>query len=233
MKNLLAAIVLLWACVSSLSLFAQLNTTPQEVSTWFLEERFLIADQNDDALLERQELARFSKEFAYYLVDRNYQLADQNQDGYLSFKELNIRRKTENTYLFSQQRKELRELGRQYPMLAQADQQYLQSNPALVEALFSNLIWMYQHPQLAEDLYEDKRWMNGNPQVAASLHNNLRWLAAHPSAANLLYRDRNATQRLPELLGWRASHKELIRSMPNIEELVAPDFIPREILVNQ
>lgn len=233
MKKFSAALVLLWACTLSLSLYAQVNEPTKDISIWFLEERFLIADQNDDALLERSELDRFPKEFAYYLEDRHYQLADLNQDGYLSFNEINVRRRTENIYLYSQQRKELREVSREYLLLPQADLKYLKDNPALVAVLFSNLIWMYEHPELAESLYQDKRWMVNHPEVSLALHTNLRWLAAHPSAANQLYRDRETTQRLPELLGWRASHKELIRSMPEIEQLMSLDFIPQEIQMNQ
>jgi hypothetical protein len=233
MKKTLFVFALIWAFGNTLSLFAQINQTEKEVSIWFLEERFLIADQNDDALLDKTELQAFPREFAYFLESRNYELTDKNQDGLLSFNELNTRRQTENIYLFSQQRKDLRELARAYPMLAQADQVYLKANPALVEALFHNLIWMYDNPELAAKVYQDKRWMAANPQAAIALQSNLRWLAANPFAANQLYRDRAATQKLPELLGWRASHKRLIRSMPEVISLWELDFIPQEIQVQR
>ncbi|MEL6649423.1 MAG: hypothetical protein AAFQ87_01325 [Bacteroidota bacterium] len=232
MKKLFAAFSLLAALAPLFSLHAQ-QSPQQQISTWFLEERFLIADQNDDALLEIEEMKRFPQEYAFYLTEDNFKLSDNNQDGYLSFNEIKLRRRSENTYLFIYHRRQLREITRQYPLLAQADEKYLRDNPKLVAQLFNNLIWMYEEPSLAAAVYTDKRWMNANPEVAIALHSNLRWLAAHPNAANQLYRDRGTTQKLPELMGWRSSHKQLILRIPNLEEMYEFEFIPREIIVNR
>lgn len=233
MKKFFAALSLLFACVPFFSLHAQTHSPQKEISTWFLEERFLIADQNDDALLDLSELKQFPQEFAYYLTDRNFDLSDNNQDGYLSFNEVNLRRRTENSFLFIYQRRQLREIGRDFPLLAQADIDYLKANPALVSRLFSNLLWMYDNPGLAERLYSDKRWLSANPQAAIALHTNLRWLAAHPTAASQLYRDRGTTQKLPELMAWRSAHKQIMMRMPDVVEMYELEFIPREIIVNK
>ncbi|MEM6343123.1 MAG: hypothetical protein AAF927_04555 [Bacteroidota bacterium] len=232
MKKFFAALSLLFAAAPLISLHAQ-NTPQKEISTWFLEERFLIADQNDDALLDIKEMQRFPQEFAYYLTDRHFDLSDNNKDGYLSFNEINLKRRTENSYLFTYHRRQLREIAVDYPLLAQADIKYLKDNPALVSRLFSNLVWMYKQPGLAERIYSDKRWLANHPEAAVALHNNLRWLAAHPSAANQLYRDRSTTQKLPELMAWRSSHKQIIMRMPDVVEMYELEFIPREIIVNR
>lgn len=232
MKKFFAALSLLFAAAPFFSLYAQ-NTPQKEISTWFLEERFLIADQNDDALLDLKEMKRFPQEFAYYLTDSHFDLSDNNQDGYLSFNEVNLRRRTENSFLFTYHRRQLRDISSDFPLLAQADIKYLKANPALVNRLFSNLIWMYEHPGLAERLYSDKRWLSANPEAAIALHTNLRWLAAHPTAATQLYRDRSTTQKLPELMAWRSSHKQIIMRMPDVVEMYELEFIPREIVINK
>lgn len=233
MKKFFVALSLLIVSVPLFSLYAQQSSLQKEVSTWFLEERFLIADQNDDALLDITEMKRFPQEFAYYLTDRHFDLSDNNQDGYLSFNEVNLRRRSENTYLFTYHRRQLREVARDFPLLAQADTKYLKANPSLVTRLFANLIWMYDNPGLAERLYSDKRWLAAHPDATLALHTNLRWLAAHPTAASQLYRDRSSTQKLPELMAWRSSHKQLIMRMPDVVEMYDLEFIPNEIVVNK
>jgi hypothetical protein len=212
---------------------AQAPDPTQQVSTWFLEERFLIADQNDDALLERSELEAFSNEFCYYLEGKNYLLSDKNQDGYLSFNEMLKRIKSENIYHYQLESKELRALAREYPILAQVDISYLKKNPELVEQLFGNLVWMYDNSSLAAKLYRDKSWLDQNPRVNLALHKNIRWMASNPKEARSLYRNHEITQFLPELLSWRSDHKAFMRKYPKLDDLYPLGYYQTGIQINQ
>ena len=100
---------------------AQIDPICEEITTWFQEERFLITDQNDDALLSRAEMERFENEFSYFLDSRHFSIADLNQDGVLSFNEIHAKRNAEKVYRYRQDRRKLRELSRTYPTLAQAN----------------------------------------------------------------------------------------------------------------
>lgn len=226
--NLLKGITLslLAPLLSTLSVFAQTDPMCEEITTWFQEERFLITDQNDDALLSRKEMERFENEFSYFLDSRHFTIADLNKDGLLSFNEIHAKRNAENVYRLRQDRRKLRELSRKHPTLAQANHKYLKQRPALVVDLFANLVWLRENPKLAEKLYKDRRWTGTNPEVLVSLHRNLRWMAANPSEAEDLYKNRNATRRLPELLGWRADHKAFINQHPQIQRFYDKGFIP-------
>jgi len=205
----------------------------QKIHDWFLEERFLIADQNDDALLELKELERFPNEFAYYLVNRNYSLTDQNEDGHLSFNELSKRTRSEYMYRYSMERKQLRALAGKHPYLAQADAKYLKQYPALVAELFGNLLWMVEHSKIAEKLYKDKIWTAKYPMVLLVLHKNLRWMTANPAEAKSLYNNRHTTRQLPELLGWRADHKAFMRNHSISNSFYGSNFLPNGIRLNR
>ena len=224
---------LLFSVLISPNLHAQKSFLDKEITTWYLEERFLIADQNDDALLDKSEMEVFEKEFIYYLTDRNFTLADKNRDGFLSYNEINQKKKSENIYRFAQERKHLRELGRKHPLLRQADESYLKRNPDLVIELFTNLTWMYENVDIAEKVYDDKMWTSRNPAALIALHNNLRWMAANPMEAKNLYRDHNSTKNLPHLLGWRADHKDFIRSHSLSKRFYDVEFIPSGIRIDR
>ncbi|MEL6673754.1 MAG: EF-hand domain-containing protein [Bacteroidota bacterium] len=206
--------------------FSQSEPENQAISRWFLEERFIIADQNEDALLSRQEMQAYSNEFVYFLSSRVYNLTDLNQDGYLSFNEMFSRRKSENLYRYNMERRQLRSIARDYPFLPQADVRYLKKQPELVSMLFGNVIWMYEHVTLAEAVFKDKGWMDRHPQVKLALHQNLRWMAANPMEARTLYRDRQITNQLPHLLSWRADHKTFLRQYPKLNRFYELDYIP-------
>lgn len=226
-----AALFLLLSLSSVSPLLAQTSVLKQEISVWFLEERFLIADYNDDALLEMNELRQFPEEFIYYLDSRNFQSSDRNQDGLLSFNEINARRNSEHVYRHNMDRKQYRELARTYPLLAQADVRYLKENPELVNRLFGNLTWMLENEDLASKVYLDRSWTSRHPQVLVTLHTNLRWMASNPVEARSLYRDRNTTQQLPQLLSWRADHQEFLRKFPRLDEFKYIDFHPGDIVL--
>jgi len=225
MKSFLTRIPLLTFLFAPVFLLAQ-SDIHAEISQWFQEERFIVADQNDDALLDKSEMQAFQEEFCYYLVDRHYQLTDINHDGLLSFHEMLDRSKSEKVYRYNLERKALRGLSSQYPLLAQADARFLKRNPALVADLFSNFVWMAENHKLAEKLVGDSFWMSSHPEASLALHRNLRWMAANPAQAKSLYRDSRATQMLPELLSWRADHQAFIRKHPRLDDFYRQAFFP-------
>jgi hypothetical protein len=224
---------LLLSCFLFVQLSAQSPMATQEVSLWFLEERFLLTDQNDDALLSRGELESFPDEFCYYLESNNFELADANQDGQLSFNEMLNRVKSENIYQYQLNSKELRTLSRQYPLLAQADASYLKANPDLVKQLFGNLVWMYENEDLAKKIYRDKVWMETHPPVSLAIHKNLRWMASNPKEAKSLYRNRDVAMYMPELLSWRSDHQAFIRKNPKLDELYPLGYFRTGIKINR
>lgn len=217
--------------VLPVSAFAQTDPICKEITTWYLEERFLLADINDDALLTKDEMYSLSNEFAYYLDGRNFDLSDNNRDGRLSFNETQARLKSETLFRYQLETRQLRNLALEHPVLAQADARYLKQHVGLVVELFSNLIWLYENAEMAESLYNDKFWTAAHPEVMVSLHRNLRWMAANPHEARRLYQDRSATQQLPELLGWRADHQDFIRNLPRVERFYELEFIPEGLRI--
>jgi hypothetical protein len=189
-----------------------------KVGIWFLEERFIIADLNDDALLEKAELQTFPTEFAYYLQDRNYDHADRNRDGFLSFNEINHLLPSELAYRNSVEKREIRSLEADFSLLNSPSLQYLMDRPELVVRLFGNCTWLFENPALAESLYRNHFWTSEHPEVLVSLHKNLLWMASNPLDAKQLYENRSTTRQLPELLGWRADHVDFMRRYPKLLE---------------
>ncbi len=217
----------------SLSLLSQEDLSNQEIHIWFQEERFLIADEDNNALLDKEEMQSYENEFAYFLAENHYDLTDQNKDKFISFKEILARTKVENAFRYARERKQLRELATDYPFLRQADETYLKNNPILTAKLFTNLCWLYEHPDLAKKIYEDKSWTNKHIEVLHSLHNNLRWMAANPFEAKNLYKNKKATINLPHLLGWRSHHKEFIQNHVIAEKFYELEFIPEGLRLNR
>lgn len=219
-----ATLALVLSILTCTTLTAQQNIS-RITSEWFQEERFLIADLDDDARLNRAEVDQFAQEFIYFTNDRQFDLTDRNQDGLLSYSEIRAVTESERNYRFQLDRRELQALARQYPLLAQATLRYLKDNPALVEGLFSNFNWMMEHQNQVLDILNDQVWTSAHPEVMISLHNNLRWMVANPSTARKLYRDRRVTQQLPQFLAWRADHQDLIRQFPSTTAMLDLDFI--------
>lgn len=211
MRKLPLAIVFLCAWASLPALYAQTPPAESRISDWYQEERFILADKNEDALLSRKEITQQPQEFAYFLAGQNYQLTDLNRDGFLSFNEITQRRRAEFLYRYQMEGRALRELGQEHPLLAQVDLSYLKEHPELVSRLLGNYLWMAQNKELAGRLVRDKYWMSQHPEALRALHSNLRWMAANPGDARQLYQDRGAIQILPHLMGWRAAHLDFIR----------------------
>lgn len=229
MCNRWLSVLFIFTTFCSSTLFAQEQLSTQEIHLWFQEERFLITDQDNNALLDKEEMKNYSNEFAYYLAENHYELTDTNHDTFISFKEILARTDVENAYRYTQERKQLRTLSTEYPFLRQADETYLKNNPKLTEQLFSNLYWLYEHSTLAKKVYEDKSWTNRNLDVIHALHNNLRWMAANPYEAKNLYRNRKVTLDLPHLVGWRSHHKDFIQKHAIAEKFYELEFIPKDL----
>lgn len=219
------SLLLLLFSFSHFTSSAQNDDFSRVASDWFQEERFLMADQNDDARLNAAELQAFEDEFVFFLDARQYDWTDRNNDGLLSFTEIKSVEESEINYRFQAERREIQVLTRSYPLLAQADKQYLKSNPALVASLFGNFKWLMEHEALAQDLLSDQLWISQNPEVVVTLHKNLRWMVANPESAKKIYRDRRVTQQLPQFLAWRADHQDLIRRYSPAGTIYTLDFI--------
>ena len=231
-QNAYRASLVLLISLFSLTSFAQQDIS-RITSDWFQEERFLIADLNDDARLDRGEISQFSEEFVFFTDSRQFALTDRNQDGLLSYSEISAVAETERNFRFQYDRRELQFLASQYPMLAQANVSYLKDNPQLTAGLFANFKWMMEHGAIASDLLNDQIWTSRHPEVMVSLHKNLRWMVANPSSARKLYRDRRVTQQLPQFLAWRADHQDLIRRFPGTSSIYDLEFIHSGIRIRR
>lgn len=193
--------------------FAQ--TMQQKVSNWYWQERFVVTDANEDALLEKSELSKFPSEFSYYLDTKNFQSSDENHDGLLSYQEMLSHKDAEANYRISMETRQIHNLEIANPGISTANLQYLKNNSVLTAILFSNFTWLVQHADLAEKLYTDQLWMATHTTVANALHHNLCWMASNPKSAKNIY----DTQKVAslELLGWRADHLKFMRQNPALE----------------
>lgn len=227
------SLLLLLTSFSHLSSTAQSDDFSRVASNWFQEERFLMADQNDDARLNAAEMQAFENEFIFFLDARQYDWTDKNNDGLLSFTEIKSVEESEINYRFQAERREIQVLTRSYPLLAQADKQYLKNNPELITSLFSNFKWLMEHQAIAQDILDDQLWISQNPEAVVALHKNLRWMVANPENARKIYRDRRVTQQLPQFLAWRADHQDLIRQYPAVGTMNNLDFIHAGIRIRR
>ncbi len=188
------------------------QTMQQKVSNWYWQERFVVADANEDALLEKAELSKFASEFSYYLDTKNFQLSDENHDGFLSYQEMLTRKDAEANYRTTMESRQIRALEAANAGLAAADVQFLKNNSVLTASLFSNFTWLIQHAELAEKIYSDKLWIATHTSVGNALHHNLCWMASNPKSAKGMYEAQKVAS--PELLGWRSDHLKFIRQNP-------------------
>lgn len=227
------SLLLLLTSFSQFSATAQNDAFSRVASNWFQEERFLMADQNDDARLNVAEMQAFENEFIFFLDARQYAWTDKNNDGLLSFAEIKSVEESEINYRFQAERREIQVLSRSYPLIAQADKQYLKNNPALVTSLFGNFKWLMEHEALAQDILNDQLWISQNPEAVIALHKNLRWMVANPENAKKIYRNRSITQQLPQFLAWRADHQDLIRRYSPAGTIYTLDFIHAGIRIHR
>lgn len=199
----------------------------REIRDWYLEERFLITDSNDDALLDRTELAKFSDEFSYYLVEEHFTVSDYNKDRHLSFNEIRNRVHSEMMYRASTERRALRKLKQTYSIPSNPSVNFFMQRPNLVADLFGNLTWMLENSEMVKDILSNTQWVQEHEEVSIVLQKNLRWMVSHPTEAERLYNQRSTTELLPELLSWRADHKIFIRQNQMLDRAYLVDFFSR------
>ena len=209
------------------SLLAQKNIN-QVLTDWYLEERFILADQDKDALLDVDELNQFPQEFGYYLDARNFLLSDSDGDGKLSFRETKTRVIVEFNFRFAKEIAALNALRKSGIELGKLNASELKNNPALASRLLGNLYWMNNNAALAKAVYQDKTWMLNNGDVLASLQRNLCWLVTHPADAKSLYKPLNLRHQARELMSWRSAHKQLLRTYNELPNDIVLSFLPRK-----
>ncbi|MFK7971015.1 MAG: hypothetical protein AB8F95_11640, partial [Bacteroidia bacterium] len=225
MKQLLQFLLFSVLLLPSLQAQQSLN---QVLTDWYLEERFILADQDKDALLDKDELKQFPQEFGYYLDSRNFGLTDLDKDGKLSFRETKSRVLVEFNFRYAKELSALATLEKQYPALAQPTLETLKANPSLTAALMGNLYWMNSNADLAKAIYQDREWMQSQSEVLASLQRNLCWLITHPSDAKQLYKSLKLSRKAPEMMSWRSAHKTLLRRYEDLPEDIVLSFLPKE-----
>lgn len=211
---------------SFVSLFAQQNIN-QVLTDWYLEERFILVDQDRDALLDQDEIGQFPQEFGYYMDPRNFLLSDTDGDGKLSYRETKSRVVVEFNFRYA---KEVASLGRlfdQNPTLKLADASYLKANPELTTSLLGNLYWMNNNPVLARSVYSDQNWMQSHTNALASLQRNLCWLVTHPADAKSMYKQLKLSRQAPEMMSWRAAHKHFLRRYNELPDDIILSFLPK------
>lgn len=217
---------LLFLALTTAGLWAQ-NDSQNALTTWFLEARFMLADQDRDALLDPEELSRFPEEFGYFLDDLYFTLSDENADGKLSFRETQSRLKVAAAYRHATEANAVASLQQRFPELVKPQIAYVKSQPALAQALFSNLHWLNKHPQIATALLHDTEWLQSQPKVVASLQRNLCWLASHPEDAKHVYKHLRLGRQGRMLVSWRAAHQSYLRKHTAPTADVFLTFLPR------
>lgn len=195
--------------IISPSLFSQ--SLQEKVSTWYWEERFAVADVNEDALLEKSELSKFNSEFSFYLDSKNFASTDENNDGFLSFAEMVGKKNAEIGFRSTMENRQIRNLTATYPDLANPTIDLLKKNPDLTTILLSNFTWMSQNLALVEAIYTDKAWMAAHTKANDALQRNLCWMASCPKSAKYLYGQAKNGASSPELLGWKSDHLKFLR----------------------
>ena len=198
-------------CLVILSFFYSFAQDTEKASNWYWRERFVAADVNENAFLEKAELAKFPLEFAYYLDSRNFSTTDENRDGELSFNEMSAKESAEIAYRTTMENRQVRSLETAYPQLAKNPLVFLKSNPSVAATLFGNLTWMMNHANVVSEICKDTKWLNEQPNVAYAINHNLCWMASNPGSAKYLYENMKESFASPELLGWRSEHIKFLR----------------------
>jgi len=189
----------------------------QEVGDWYWNNRFATADANKDGALSKEELAAFPSEFTYYLNENYFRLSDENRDGSLSTAEITNRQTTEFSYRLAMEKREIRKLQTEFPLLANVNATFLKENPLITAKLFQNYSWLVENRAVAQEVYKDKVWMDAQEEVSLALHQNLCWMASNPNEAQNLYEGQKETLKSPALLGWRSNHLKFIRQNPALK----------------
>ena len=201
----------------------------ETIGRWYLEQRFLIADNDLDETLDPPELKIIQGEFAYYLNGNFYEKCDLNRDGVLSRDEVNKHAIQEWNYRLSSEAGEIARLQAEYPALAKPDVQSLISAPGLMQKLLNNYTWTSQHPALVFEIMSNRTWLSQNPQAIKVFHFNFRWLVDFPQYALRFYKMREWGSYVPELREWRKNHLAFLGAHPQWGrgdiQIKLPDFL--------
>lgn len=220
------------ACLLLNAVSAQVSTA-EKVSKWYWKERFAAADANENALLEKSELAKFPSEFAYYLESRNFIIADENNDGELSYNEMQNKKNAEIAYRSTMENRQIRTLEGNFPELAKNPLTFLRSNPEMANTLFGNFTWMTKNAAVVSDLIKDKSWIDAATEAGNALNHNLCWMASNPNSAKYLYENRKNSFSTAELLGWRAEHIKFLRQNTVMDNFYTIDGYKDYVKVNK
>ncbi|MEO0468403.1 MAG: hypothetical protein AAF206_02190 [Bacteroidota bacterium] len=183
---------------------------PERVTDWYLTERFVQTDRNDDGLLSIEEMRLLDREWGFYLDPDGLDKADLNRDGLLSRSEVARVAGDAHQHRLRDDVKQIAILNRQYPFFQSAKIKYFQRHPELTRQLMNNLIWLRNHPETVSRMISLRSWMRGQPEIARDLHRNLCYLAEHPGVALVLYDLPDIRTRQPELSQWRNRHQRFI-----------------------
>ncbi len=201
----------------------------EAIGRWYLEQRFLIADNDLDETLDPSEIKIIQGEFTYYLNGNHYEKCDLDHDGALSREEVNKHANQEWSYRSGLESREITRLIAEYPFLSNPDANSLIANPELTTQLLSNYTWTSQHPELVFDIMSDRAWLSQTPQAIRQFHFNFRWLVDFPHYALRFYKMRDWGSHVPELREWRRNHQAFLGAHPQWADgsirLKLPDFI--------
>lgn len=224
---------LLCLAVLVLNFVSAQTSTSEKVSRWYWEKRFSAADANDNALLEKSELAKFPSEFAYYLESRNFIIADENGDGELSFSEMQNKKNAEVAYRSTMENRQIRTLEGNFPELSKNTLSFLKGNPTVASTLFGNFTWMTNNASVVSALFKDKTWMNSATEASKALNHNLCWMASNPISAKYLYENMKMSFSSTELLGWRSEHIKFLRQNTVLDNFYTIDGYKDYIKINK
>lgn len=205
---------------------AQSDNDAETIGRWYLEQRFLIADNDLDGTLDPSEIKAIQGEFVYYLNGNHYDRCDLDHDGILSKDEINQHAKEEWEFRTRVESKEIEKLKAENPGLANPDVHILMDSPDLVEKLLSNYTWTSQHADVVASLMGNRSWASNHPNLIKQFHHNFRWLTDHPNHATRFYKMKDWGSRVPELREWRRNHQSFLSAHPGWADGKTPSQLP-------
>lgn len=214
-------------CVLPCSLLeAQPDNDAETIGRWYLEQRFMIADNDLDGTLDPSEIKAIQGEFAYYLNGNHYDRCDLDHDGILSKDEINQHAKEEWEFRTRSESQEIEKLKTENPGLANPDVHFLMDSPVLASKLLSNYTWTSQHADVVASLMGNRSWVSKHPALIKQFHHNFRWLTDHPNHATRFYKMKDWGSRVPELREWRRNHQSFLSAHPNWADGNTPTQLP-------
>lgn len=180
------------------------------LSNWYVQEVFLLADLNQDKYLSEIEILALRENFAYYQNPENFDLADKNKDNYLDYQEFRYRFGQALVHRQEIDGKELKILSENYPYFENAAYKYLKRHPELTEKLMNNLLWTREHPDLMKQIISDRSWLSKEPSITESLSSNLIWLTENPNLARKFYQIKKGNAISDIWRSWGITHSNFM-----------------------